>query len=140
MRRMIPVLPAILLALPLAAVSQSRVDLLITNARIIVGTGAVIDSGSVVVTDGQVASITAGATDTDAETRIDASGLTVLPGLIDTHRHLLINPALDSDEALARWMDTQLAASLQAYLESGITTVMSTGGLLPRNRGHPTPA
>ena len=56
---------------------------------------------------------------------------TVLPGLIDTHRHLLMNRALDSDEALARWMDTQLAASLQAYLESGLTTVMSTGDYLP---------
>ena len=28
-------------------------------------------------------------------------------------------------------MDTQLAASLQAYLESGITTVMSTGDYFP---------
>ena len=122
---------AVALLVPGLAAAQSGTDLLITNARIIVGTGTVIDSGSVVVTDGQITSVTAGATDTDAETRIDASGLTVLPGLIDTHRHLLGNPALDSDEALARWMDTQLAASLQAYLDSGITTVMSTGDYVP---------
>ena len=130
MRRVIPVLTVILLALPLAAVSQSTVDLLITNARIIVGTGTVLDSGSVVVTDGQVTSVTAGATDTNAEIRIDASGLTVLPGLIDTHRHLLSSSA-DSDEAFARWTESQLAPLLQAYLESGITTLMSTGDHFP---------
>ena len=75
MRRVIPVLTVILLALPTAAVAQSTVDLLITNARIIVGTGTVLDSGSVVVTDGRITSVTAGVTDTDAETRIDGSGL-----------------------------------------------------------------
>ena len=73
---------AVALLVPGLAAAQPGADLVITNARIIVGTGAVIDRGSVVVTDGQITSVTAGATDTDAETRIDASGLTVLPGLI----------------------------------------------------------
>ena len=36
-------------------------DLVITNARIIVGNGTVIDSGSIVVRGGRIASVSAGA-------------------------------------------------------------------------------
>ena len=79
----------------------------------------------------QIVSVSSGSPDSSAATQIDATGLTVLPGLIDTHRHLLVNQELDTDEALVRWIESELASSLNAYLESGITTIMSTGDYFP---------
>ena len=46
------------LALPLRAAAQ---DVAITNVRIVVGTGQVIESGTIVVRGGTIASVTAGA-------------------------------------------------------------------------------
>ena len=40
--------------------SLAAQDLVITNARIIVGNGTVIDQGSIVVAGGRIASVTAG--------------------------------------------------------------------------------
>ncbi len=64
---------------------------LIQNARIFVGNGKVIESGSVLVRQGKIAEIYEGtapeAKALNAE-KIDAAGKTVLPGLIDVHVHL----------------------------------------------------
>ena len=123
-----------LLAVPLLALAQTPADLVVSNARIIVGTGEVIDRGSLVVSDGRIVEVSRGVTAAAAEAQIDASGLTILPGLIDTHRHVLINLSTlsaDSDQALERWMQAELAPALLAYLQSGITTVMSVGDFVP---------
>lgn len=60
---------------------------LITNARIIDGTGQEIDGGSVLITDGKITAI---GTDVsgDAAITIDADGKYVTPGIIDIHSHL----------------------------------------------------
>jgi len=60
---------------------------LITNARIIDGTGQEIDGGSVLITDGKITAI---GTDVsgDAAITIDAGGKYVTPGIIDIHSHL----------------------------------------------------
>ena len=120
------------LTIPVSAVVQPELaDLIITNARVITGTGAVLDDASVVVTDGRIVSVTSDLTDVQAAREIDATGMTVMPGLIDTHSHLFPFEAIGSDEEFARWMETELAPLLQAYLESGVTTVMSAGDYFP---------
>ena len=60
---------------------------LITNARIINGTGQEIDTGSILITDGKITAI---GTDvaSDATLTIDAGGKYVTPGIIDIHSHL----------------------------------------------------
>src|SRR5438552_1905833 len=60
-------------------------DLLITNARIIDGTGGPSVAGSVAVRDGRIASVgrVAGA----ATRTIDAGGKVLAPGFIDPHSH-----------------------------------------------------
>src|SRR5262245_9116146 len=71
---------------------ESRAQkLVITNARIIVGNGQVIEQGSILVRDGRIASVAPGAAPAaPAGTQtIDASGFTVMPGFIDAHRHLV---------------------------------------------------
>src|SRR5271155_5269399 len=70
--------------------SQAQ-NLVITNARIIVGNGQVIEQGSIVVRDGRIVSVSRGTAPAAAAGAqiIDASGFTVMPGFIDDHRHLV---------------------------------------------------
>lgn len=106
-------------------------DLVISNARIIDGTGRVFEQGSIVVRGGTIASVSANPVGAEAPVYIDAAGMTVLPGFIDTHRHLLPSQFINSDAALGRWLEDRLPAELQNYLAAGITTIMSTGDYFP---------
>ncbi|PWU08532.1 MAG: hypothetical protein C5B51_07695 [Terriglobia bacterium] len=92
----------------------SAQDLTITNARIVTGTGAVIDRGSIVVRGGKIVSAAAGAPSTPSGRTIDAKGMTAMPGFIDGHRH--INTGPNEKE------------QMQALLEAGYTTILSGGG------------
>ena len=89
-------------------------DIAITNARIIVGNGEVIDSGTIVVRGGRIMEVGAERMSTRGLTTIDGSGLTAMPGFIDAHRH--INTGPDERE------------EMQALLEAGYTTILSGGG------------
>ena len=60
---------------------------LITNARIIDGTGIEIENGSLLITDGKISAIGTDVTG-DASLTIDAGGKFVTPGIIDIHSHL----------------------------------------------------
>jgi len=90
-------------------------DLVIANARIIVGNGTVIENGSIVVRGGRIASVSAGASGAaTAGQTIDGRGLTAMPGFIDAHRH--VNTGPNEKE------------QMQALLDAGYTTVLSGGG------------
>ena len=97
--------------LSLRALAQ---DVAITNARVIVGNGTVIQSGTVIVRGGKIVSVTAGAANTQGLRVIDAKGMTAMPGFIDGHRHVNTGP--------------NEKAQMQALLEAGYTTVLSGGG------------
>src|SRR5688572_19109403 len=89
---------------PQAALAQ---DLVITNARILDGTGRVIDRGSVVITAGRIASVSAGTTAAPRGARVvDVQGRTVLPGFTDAHRHIIRGDG-------AQWLKEQAAARMQ---------------------------
>jgi N-acyl-D-aspartate/D-glutamate deacylase len=60
-------------------------DLLITNARIVDGTGGPSVTGSVAVRDGRIAGV--GRVSGPATRTIDAHGMVVAPGFIDPHSH-----------------------------------------------------
>jgi imidazolonepropionase-like amidohydrolase len=108
-------LAAAVLSLPVAAGAQ---NLVITNARILDGTGRVIERGVVVVREGKIASVSAEAPAGATGQRIDAGGKTVMPGFIDAHRHLVQgNPA--------QWLEERAPKELQAFLDAGFTTVLS---------------
>ena len=107
---------AALLALCAAAVNAQ--DLTITNGRIVDGTGRVIERGSVVIRGGRIASVGAGAPTAAAGRRIDAGGKTVMPGLIDAHRHLVTGDP-------AKWLADTAPKELQDFLDAGFTTVLS---------------
>jgi len=88
-------------------------DVAITNARIVVGNGTVINSGTVIVRAGKIVSVSAGAAAQGLKT-IDAKGMTAMPGFIDAHRHINTGP--------------NEKTQMQALLEAGYTTILSGGG------------
>jgi hypothetical protein len=92
----------------------SAQDVAITNARVIVGNGTVIDSGTVIVRGGKIVSVAAGGANTQGLKTIDAKGMSAMPGFIDGHRHINTGP--------------NEKAQMQALLEAGYTTVLSGGG------------
>jgi imidazolonepropionase-like amidohydrolase len=89
-------------------------DLVITNARIIVGNGDVINQGSIVIRSGRIASVSAGAANVSGIQAIDARGMTAMAGFIDGHRHVNTGP----DEKV----------QMLQLLEAGYTTILSGGG------------
>src|SRR4030095_8042027 len=106
------------LALPCRAGAQ---DLVISNARIVVGSGSVIESGTLVVRSGRIASVGAETTVPAGVRQIDARGMTIMPGLIDGHRHIISGNA-------EQWLKDQAAQRMQEFLEAGYTTLLAGGG------------
>lgn len=105
-------------ALFLVSAAAGAQDLTITNARILDGTGRVIERGTVVVSGGKIAAVSATATAPSGVRTIDAGGKTLMPGLIDAHRHLVRgNPA--------EWLEQRAPTQLQEFLDAGFTTVLS---------------
>jgi imidazolonepropionase-like amidohydrolase len=89
-------------------------DLAVTNVRVIVGSGPVINSATIIVRGGKIASVSAGPASTQGLRVIDGRGMSALPGYIDAHKHINTGP----DEK----------AQMQSLLEAGYTTVLSGGG------------
>src|SRR5215467_7244546 len=89
-------------------------DLVITNARIIIGNGDVINQGSILIRSGRIASVSAGPANVSGVQTLDARGMTAMAGFIDGHRHVNTGP----DEKV----------QMQQLLEAGYTTILSGGG------------
>jgi imidazolonepropionase-like amidohydrolase len=89
-------------------------DATITNARIVVANGTVIERGSIVVRAGKIVSVSAGTPTAASGSVIDAKGMTAMPGFIDAHRHINTGP--------------NEKTQMQAQLEAGYTTILSGGG------------
>ena len=117
MMQPVRVLRLVIAALGLVALYAGPVaaqDLAITNARIVVGNGQVINSGTIVVRGGKIVSASAGAAGTQGLRVIDAKGMSAVPGFIDAHKHVNTGP--------------QEKEQMQALLEAGYTTILSGGG------------
>ena len=108
----------------LAPSASTAQDLVITNARVVVGNGQVIDRGSIVVRNGRIESVVAGAPTATGTQTIDARGMTVMPGFIDAHRHIMTG---NSDQ----WLAKEAEVRMREFLEAGYTTLMSGGGPVP---------
>jgi imidazolonepropionase-like amidohydrolase len=89
-------------------------DLVITNARIIVGNGTVIDQGSITVRGGKISAVAPGTASVPGAATIDGRGMTAVPGFIDGHRH--VNTGANEK------------TQMQELLDAGYTTILSGGG------------
>ena len=107
------------------ALDLTAQDLVITNARILDGNGGEIPSGTVVVQGGRIVSVGAGsASGPQGATGIDAQGMTVMPGLIDGHRHIMGGGRGGGGD---QWLDGPGPARMQEFLDAGFTTMLSAG-------------
>ena len=130
------VLPAILLA-PLVAAAQQARPIVIKAATILDGKGHVLRNTTIVVEGARIARI-GGAVPAGAVT-YDLTGLTVMPGLIDTHTHIVYHFGPDGryagggrgeppDEATLYDVDNAVAT-----LDAGFTTIQSPGAMADKN-------
>src|SRR5438046_2330668 len=102
----------------------------ITNGTLIDGTGAdPLRGATLVIEDGRITGVGPGLEPPRDATVIDASGGTIMPGLIDCHVHMLFQPAVLQERLLT-------PPTLQAFygarnaretLDAGVTTVRDAG-------------
>ena len=99
-----------------------------TGARLIVGDGDTIESGTMIVRDGRIEAV--GSSDSvtvpaDANA-VDVAGKTITPGLINAHGHVNDVRGLKADPAF--YTEAHVASQLGLYARYGVTTVVSLGG------------
>jgi imidazolonepropionase-like amidohydrolase len=119
---------SLVLTITLAGASSlAAQDLAINNVRIIVGTGQVIEQGTIVIRGGRIVSASAGNTAAPGVRALDGRGLTAVAGYIDAHRHIVQGGGRGGGGAEA-WLKNDAPARMQEFLEAGYTTLMSAGG------------
>jgi imidazolonepropionase-like amidohydrolase/ABC-type multidrug transport system permease subunit len=102
---------------------------LIRGARLLIGNGKVMDSGTVLVRGGKIAEVYEGSGPDPKSVRaevVEAEGKTILPGLIDVHVHLGAPGGFNPDPGKDA-PEKSMLRELAAYLYSGVTTVRSVG-------------
>src|SRR6187200_897167 len=114
MKRLLCLTIAVFIILPAIASAQ---DVAITNARVIVGSGQVINSGTIIVKGGKIVSVAAGAAPAQGLRVIDAKGMSAMPGFIDGHKHV----------------NNYNAEQMKSLIEAGYTTVLAGGGPAEQN-------
>src|SRR6186713_300435 len=97
------------------ATAANAQNLVVTNARILDGTGGEIANGTIVVEGGVIRSVRAGGAPAGSANVVDAGGRTVMPGFVDAHRHV---GAAEPD-------------LMKAFIDAGFTTVLDALGDVP---------
>ncbi len=97
------------------------------GGRVFDGTGAGVAEADVAVVDGQIVEVGVGL---DGDEQVDVAGSTLLPGLFDTHVHVMFGHVdvwrLMQEPFSYRFYDA--IRNLEATLRIGITTVRDAGG------------
>ncbi len=91
------------------------IDLLITDARVVDGTGSPWFVSDVAIDDGYIVAMAA-SLDIDADQVIDASGRVLAPGFIDVHTHV---------ESSSHRGGLELFPRADNYLLDGVTTIIT---------------
>lgn len=116
----------------LARKAERNRTLLFNHVKIVVGNGAVIENGAVLIKNGKIVDVFSSPpahTDRFNAELIDQSGKTLIPGLIDMHVHVGAPGGVYQD--LRKYADPNAQKRrLASYLYSGITAVRSTGDWL----------
>jgi imidazolonepropionase-like amidohydrolase len=102
---------------------------LIRNTRVFIGDGKVIENGAVLVRDGKIAAVYEGAAPDPESLKaevVEGAGKTLLPGLIDTHVHLVASGGISAD-VQDYDVEKTMPRSAAALLYSGVTAARSAG-------------
>jgi len=97
------------------------------GARVIDGKGAVVERATIIVRDGKIAAVgpAASVQVPDGAQRVDATGATIIPGLINAHGHLTAANGMRNDPS--GYTRDGLLRQLKTYAQYGVTTVFSLG-------------
>jgi imidazolonepropionase-like amidohydrolase len=124
-------LAARLSASPTPPAAPGRV--ILAPDRVLDGRGAVLEGARVEVAGESIVGVFTGATDETADERLELAGLTLLPGLVDTHVHIDWHFDADgrthsdaSDESEAERLAYALENAYRTVM-GGVTTVQSLG-------------
>jgi imidazolonepropionase-like amidohydrolase len=105
----------------------AEVRTVFAGGRVFDGTGAAVAEADVAVADGQIVEVGVGL---DGDEQVDVGGSTILPGLFDTHVHVMFGHVdiwrLMQEPFSYRFYDA--IRNLEATLRIGITTVRDAGG------------
>lgn len=114
---------AALSVLPSHAQAQSAAVVAMTGARVIDGTGrAPLEQATILIANGRISAVgTSAAVKIPAgATRLDMSGKTIMPGIVNAHGHL----SFDKSSRPAR---DRLIGQLRVYADYGVTTAVILG-------------
>ena len=131
-----------------ASVNASAADLVITNARLLDGTGGdPVDGVNIVISGERIESVGTADVDADGATVIDAGGKSVMPGLIEAHVHMTVEFLVDtsaegfgypdpnkmhrSNADIDKFIAERMPRRLQRFLEAGITSIVDPGSFFP---------
>jgi len=92
----------------------------IRNARVVNGSGSAAKQVTVIIRNGRIDAIGENVDAPAGAKIVDASGLTLLPGLIDLHTHLQSSTVTGTPDDLFK--------NLKKYLAAGVTTVLNFSG------------
>ncbi len=102
--------------------------MLLQGGSVFDGSGALPALADVVMEDGRVVEVGPGL---DGDDAVDCTGHTVVPGLIDSHVHFMLNGQLDRMYTVRRPFSLsffEAAENMASTLDIGITTVREAGG------------
>ena len=121
-------LASLALAASLTVVSPASAQTTaLLNARVIDGRGQVLDRAAIVVRDGKIVAVgpvASTAVPADAQ-KIDLTGSTIMPGIVNAHGHLTgANGMRNVENGYTR---DNLVRQLDTYARYGVTTVFSLG-------------
>jgi len=136
-----------LFAIPQLAAQSAAPVTLVRAARLLdPRTGNVLAPAAVLIEDGKIKQVGAQISAPSGATIVDLGSATLLPGLIDSHTHLLLSVVIPPEEERRRHLNAffapadllaivesptkrafQGAQNAREYLESGITTVRVLG-------------
>jgi imidazolonepropionase-like amidohydrolase len=92
----------------------------LTGVRIIDGTGQVVERGTIVISSGKITAAGASVQVPAGAARVDLTGKTVMPGMINAHAHV-------QHQTKAMPIRDDLVRRLRLYASYGVTTAVSLG-------------
>ena len=122
----------VLAAVLLSGAAHAETVVVTADRMVDVVAGKTVANPVVVITDGRIVSVSvSGGANVPADAkRVDLSGMTILPGLIDMHVHLDGSPVYGGYNSLVftdSFWTVVGAANARAMLEAGFTTVRTLG-------------
>jgi len=125
MRSVAALFSCLILVFSSAQLASAQVTAFV-GGRLIDGTGQVIENGTLVIDGGRIVAAGPASTAVPAgATRVDVTGKTLLPGLVNAHGHVAATTGLRSDPA--SYTRENLTRQLKTYAQYGVTTVFSLG-------------